>query len=397
MAKKVDENIEKLSERYSESEMLLLKRFLDDIFSLFQGTTKNLHKLLEDMNKIHPSIKFTMNHTTPEIEPPSSSCDCPKQSSIPFLDTSCTLIEGKIVLDLYKKPTDRNQYLLTSSCHPIETTKNVPFSLAMRINRICTYSETRDKRLIELKNMLLDREYKEGMINNAINRAKAIPREQAIRQVVHTTPVKRPIFVVTYDPRLPNIQQIQLKHWRSMKSQDPYLAEVFPIHPLTAYKRQKNIKDLVIKAKLHTKQREKRNIKGMSKCNKPCTACPFISEDKTIKHKGKEWFINKKVDCKTENCVYMIKCTKETCKMIYIGETERTICERFSDHRGYIKQKILSQPTGSHFNMPGHTLSDMKVTVVEKVKKTDKIYRKERERYFIRYFNAFYDGMNRAP
>ena len=83
--------------------------------------------------------------------------------------------------------------------------------------------------------------------------------------------------------------------------------------------------------------------------------------------------------------------------MVYIGETERDLSERFSEHRGYVKQKVLSQPTGLHFNMPGHALSDMKVTVVEKVKKIDKNYRIERERYFIRYFNTFYDGMNRAP
>ena len=43
-----------------------IKRFLDDILKIFKGTTKQLHELFDDMNKIHPTLKFTMNHTTPE-------------------------------------------------------------------------------------------------------------------------------------------------------------------------------------------------------------------------------------------------------------------------------------------------------------------------------------------
>ena len=61
---------------------------------------------------------------------------------------------------MYRKPTDRNQYLLPTSCHPNSVTKNIPYSLALRIIRICSESNTRDKRLAELKVMLLDREYK---------------------------------------------------------------------------------------------------------------------------------------------------------------------------------------------------------------------------------------------
>ena len=47
--------------------------------------------------------------------------------------------------------TDRNQYLLTSSCHPTSVTNNIPFSLALRLVRICSEVESRDKGLMELK------------------------------------------------------------------------------------------------------------------------------------------------------------------------------------------------------------------------------------------------------
>ena len=84
-------------------------------------------------------------------------------------------MDGRIVTDLYRKETDRNQYLLTSSCHPAHVTENIPFSLALRIVRICRLPEAMEKRFLELKNLLLSRGYKIGSINGAVDRARMIP------------------------------------------------------------------------------------------------------------------------------------------------------------------------------------------------------------------------------
>ncbi len=67
------------------------------------------------------------------------------------------------------------------------------------------------------------------------------------------------------------------------------------------------------------------------------------------------------------------------------------------DHVGYVKSVDLSKATGSHFNLPGHDISKMSVTILEKVKKYDTSYRKEREHYLINKFNTFRNGMNRTP
>ena len=112
------------------------------------------------------------------VEQPLASPGSAK-NSIPFLDTSISIEDGEIVVDLYKKPTDKNQYLLPNSCHPRETTKSIPFSLALRITRICSKPHTRDIRFQELKNMLLERNYSSGMIDASIRRARAISREKA--------------------------------------------------------------------------------------------------------------------------------------------------------------------------------------------------------------------------
>ena len=234
------------------------------------------------------------------------------------------------------------------------------------------------------------------MVEAAISKARAIPRWVALKPVVRNKQTRRPAFVVTYDPRLPNITDITLKHWRSMTTEDPYLSEVFSDPPLISYKRQKNIKDLTVNAKVPTPQlRPKRVLKGMKKCNKQCLACPFIMEGKDIKSGKLTWKINKPVNCQTSNIIYMIECNK--CNEKYIGETERQLKFRISEHKGYINNNIWSKATGAHFNLPGHSINNMSVTIIEKVKKADESYRKEREKFYIRKFNTFYRGLNRTP
>ena len=83
--------------------------------------------------------------------------------------------------------------------------------------------------------------------------------------------------------------------------------------------------------------------------------------------------------------------------MRYIGESERTLHERLSDHRGYIKKIIPTQSTGEHFNSRGHSLSDLSITIIEQVKKEGELYRKEREHFHIKKFNTFHKGLNRQP
>jgi hypothetical protein len=271
MAKKIDPKFLEIAKRFSkngQSPMEYLKRFLDDFISFWNGTSKDLHAFFEDINQIHPQIKFTMKHTTSKLESPEDRCECQPLESIPFLDTLLSLRNRKISVDLYRKPTDRNQYLLTNSIHPPECIKNIPYSLALRIIRTCTEKDEREKRLEELRELLIERKYRKSLIDASIRRAKAIPRAQALKYKAQPNiPSKRPIFSVTYDPRLPNLPAMQRKHWRSM-TQDQYLESVFPEPPLVAYRRQKNLSDFLIKARLPRNQGPypTRKLNGMKKC-----------------------------------------------------------------------------------------------------------------------------------
>ena len=144
-------------------------------------------------------------------------------------------------------------YLLTSSCHPNSCKRSIPYSLALRITRICTEPETREKRYKELKDMLIERGYSSGLIDAAIRRARNIPRNQALQYFgdekagnKNSNPTRRPVHSVTFDPRLPTLPLIHKKHCRAMVFEDPHIIEVFPDPPLVAYKRNINPRDLLI-------------------------------------------------------------------------------------------------------------------------------------------------------
>ena len=391
----IDEKIEALAEEDKAAFLALLKRFLDDFFLLYFGSSRKLHELFEKINNMHPTIKFTMSHTTRDDEPLEDRCDCDAMTSIPFLDTSCSIIDGRIDTDLFKKETDRNQYLLPSSCHPSQTKKAIPFGLSMRIIRICRDPEKRDQRLQEMRKQLMDRGYPNLLLDSAIERARQIPRKVALKRVNRQKKTNGPIFAHTYDPRLPPMAQIQARHWRTMVHKNSYLAEVFTRPPLTAYRRQPNLRNYLIRAKLPKNERNKRVIKGMKKCGKGCPACPYIKEGKSVKINNKEWKINKPYDCNSFNVVYAVICKKEKCKKAYLGETKRMLKFRLADHCGYVRNQTLDQATGEHFSLPGHSLSDLSITVIEQSKRNNNLYRKEREEYHINRFNTFYKGLNK--
>ena len=80
----------------------------------------------------------------------------------------------------------------------------------------------------------------------------------------------------------------------------------------------------------------------MKKCNN-CSVCPYIKEGKVVKATFSDYKIevNSSVDCSTRNVVYLLGCSK--CPMQYIGETERMLKERFSEHKGYVNTKKQSK------------------------------------------------------
>ena len=145
-----------------------------------------LYNPRNEITQAHPTIKFTTEWS---------------RDSVSFLDTTVKIVDGRIVTDLYVKPTDTHQYLAANSCHPRHCKEAIPYSQALRMRRICcSLDEAFNKRITELKEHLTRRGMTKppySIKSNGLNTsAKKMPsdhqqREQQTKEPhwwYHTTP-----------------------------------------------------------------------------------------------------------------------------------------------------------------------------------------------------------------
>ena len=297
--------------------------------------------------------------------------------TVPFLDVQVQLdSNGFIKTDLYCKETAKCQYLLPTSCHAGHVTTNIPFSLGYRLLRICSEREDFLSRLEQLRQNLFARNYPAKVVHNAFERVKAIPRSEALKRVERKK-TDREALVITYHPSLPSAAQVIRKHWQVMVDQCPSLKRCFKQPSVVAYRRSKNIGDMLIRAKVKTTRKSKRLSKGYSVCKPVCMACPFSGlkpSEKVTSHKckksGQSWDITSALDCQTKNVVYRITCKKPRCQFVYIGETSQKFCQRLTAHRGNISRKE-NTAVANHFNSKGHSIEDLQAIAIEKVLPTN--------------------------
>ena len=96
--------------------------------------------------------------------------------------------------------------------------------------------------------------------------------------------------------------------------------EVFPETPVTAFRRCKNLKDLLVRARLATNNNGVE--RGWSRCEKSrCKVCKSMSEsDSFYSHvTRKEYKINFSFNCDSSGAVYLFDCV--VCGVQYAGST----------------------------------------------------------------------------
>ena len=202
-----------------------------------------------------------------------------------------------------------------------------------------------------------------------------------------------------------------MKHHRAMLFTNPQLKTIFEEPPMVSLRQGPNIRKYLCRSKLakvsrtnHLKRNTHTSAPGWKKCSKPCPACPFaLPPCRTVKGlvSGYEHHIQTPVNCQSENIVYYWKCTKDNCSTFpeceYIGLSKRTFQKRFYEHTYYIKSEKVSEPSGGHFNLPGHSLSDMKGLILEKVRSSDPFVLRAREALLIEKFETYNKGLNNEP
>ena len=99
--------------RQSRIKPIKWKRYIDDVFSLWNRSKQDINLFIEQANQFHPSIKFTA-----EIS----------ENEITFLDTIIYkgdrfLTDSILDIKTQYKPTETFQYTHFTSCHPPGVTR----------------------------------------------------------------------------------------------------------------------------------------------------------------------------------------------------------------------------------------------------------------------------------
>ncbi|XP_071177436.1 uncharacterized protein [Mytilus edulis] len=301
-------------------------RFIDDIDMKWNDTAEHLQDFLDHCNQFHQSIKFTSEFSSEKIA---------------FLDTTTFVKNGVMTTDLHTKKTDKHQFLSPKSCHPKHCSRSIPYSQAIRLKRICSSESKLNYRLGQLKTQLKSRGYKTQNITDAFDKAKEKDRASLMEYKDKTTRADRIPFVVTFHPDLTNISSSIRKHWRLIEN-DSSLKEIFPSPPVIAYRRPKNLKDILVTSKV--KKHETSKFGCYKQCGRRnCKCCKAANTDHSFSSTVTKQRYNIYVtsNCKTENSIYILTCG--TCKLQFVGETETTFNIRLNNHRSFIQKEETVQ------------------------------------------------------
>lgn len=236
--------------------LLYFRRFIDDIFGVWIGTTDNeWNAFCEDVD--------TFGVLTWDIKEQKLS------SSVNFLDLTLTIEGNSIVSRTYQKEMNLYLYLPATSAHTPNCIKGTIYGLVKRYYEQNTYRKDYVNFCGLLYSRLIKRGWKREYIRELINQASSTVEARAKCTTVPTQTrcqdLEREnlLFIhVQYHPDDITRRQIRAewdKHCGKLFEEELGLTQ----QVIVAYSRQKNIRDYVSQAALHqAKGRESSTIMG---------------------------------------------------------------------------------------------------------------------------------------
>ena len=105
------------------------KRFQDGVFVVWTHGRASVFLFLEYLNNTDKTgkIQLTMQATGDD--------------GLEFLDLKLKMVNGRISVDVFSKPTNSFTYVLPTTCYSNKNIKNVPKVVALRLSRTCESDE----------------------------------------------------------------------------------------------------------------------------------------------------------------------------------------------------------------------------------------------------------------
>ena len=313
----------------------LYLRYIDDVFGVWEHGLDSVLEYFAYLNSIHPSIKFTLEHSA-------------VTGFISFLDTTIHIdSSGHYTTELFVKLMAAPVIIHFRSAQPMSTKRNTLRSQLIRAVRVSSPGEPRERSLKVIEQLFLDNGYPRNLVKRVRSEVTR-PRSRAPLRVPGrgTSPV--PLVLPFVDDALCHTVQGIVKHSN--------------VAFRVAWRGGPNIKSKLVRSAHHPVPCPG----GARKCN-ACTA-------------------GLKGSCHVKNVIYRIDCLVcEEGESFYVGETRRAIRLRFNEHVRDAKHKRGETPFGLHQQLHTDTelnSSNLRLRILHKAK--DGPDRKIWESIFIR-------------
>lgn len=236
-----------------EENLPLYRRFIDDVFGIWQVTDHATNDTTWN------SFKCTMNHEAYQLKWIVSDLDM----KVDFMDLTISIKGERIHTTLYEKPSNLHLYIPSHSCHPPGLLAGVVHGMIFRIYTLCSDDQDKHARANEFFQQLRRRGYTtsqlQPLFRAAISRATC-PRDENRDNSGRSKLRKSLLFHLRYHPMNPPSREIQ-HGWRHYIAEPPYtrpLAQVknYAGQPLcidrliVAYNRPLNLGNLLSYRKL---------------------------------------------------------------------------------------------------------------------------------------------------
>ena len=323
-------------------------RFRDDIFTPWVGTMDELHNFTSWLNTLHPNIKFKLESYSTE--------------KISYLDCEVYKCNNKIYTTMYSKPSDTFAYMVPTSCHPTHIAKNIPYGVATRCKRLCTEPAEFERHTNRLIKNFKDRGYSEKFVASQFENVNCLDSNELIygKDIYNvdneTEVVNRNdrcyALVTDFNPKLPNIGQILNKHKYILDLDDDIKSFINPEKIFASFRRCNTLGDLLVNSRYPKKGTTVANNMGCFKCTKRfCNLCRnYLDESQVVTspHTDSSYKIKEHITCEDEYVIYLI--LDKVCRKAYVGRTENTLTNRWSNHKSHIKKGFQSCEVAVHFN-----------------------------------------------
>ena len=113
----------------------------------------------------------------------------------------------------------------------------------MRLKTICSTSTEFDKNCAIIKQKFLDRQYKEQVLDEQIKKVDRTERKELFICKEKHNKIRIPLSI-TYNRTLPNISKIVNRNWNILQINTEFHG-VFQATPMIAFKRSKNLQDII--------------------------------------------------------------------------------------------------------------------------------------------------------